>query len=147
MAINTSAPVAIPNEGNFVLSKEKASSNGHHSSAVLHRNLHAPPRRVIGAEGIYITLEDGRNIIDASAGAAVASVGHGNKRVKEALKRQAEEISYCNSMFFNVNAQEALGALLVESTGNKMTKAWVCCSGMGYPRALQFQVYSREARI
>ena len=49
-------------------------------SRVLHRTGAIPPVAVRG-EGIWLHTADGRAIIDASGGAAVAALGHGNRRV------------------------------------------------------------------
>ena len=57
-------------------------------SRVLHRSGAIPPVAV-GGEGIYLHLADGTKIIDASGGAAVACLGHGNQRIAAAIGRQA----------------------------------------------------------
>jgi hypothetical protein len=62
--------------------------SSHRMSRVLHRSGAIPPVAVSG-EGIYLHLADGRAMIDASGGAAVACLGHGNRRVAEAIGRQA----------------------------------------------------------
>ena len=49
-------------------------------SVVLHRSLHHQPLRAIRAEGNYLTLDNGQTVFDATGGAAVACLGHGNKR-------------------------------------------------------------------
>ena len=55
-----------------------------------------PPVAVRG-EGIYLHTADGRRIIDASGGAAVACLGHGNRRVAEAIGRQAAAMAYAHT--------------------------------------------------
>ena len=50
------------------------------SSAVLHRSLHQDPLHVVSANGHYLHLSNGQKIFDATGGAAVACLGHGNKR-------------------------------------------------------------------
>ncbi|RYO90867.1 hypothetical protein DL766_003499 [Monosporascus sp. MC13-8B] len=62
------------------------------SSAVLYRNIHEEFPRVIRGEGSRLTLADGRSILDAAGGAAVSCIGHGNRRVKEAMIAQLEEV-------------------------------------------------------
>lgn len=122
--------IPIPNDGNVAIAEVAVTTNGtdHHSS-VLHRNLHAPPKTVVSAEGLYITLSNGQKILDATGGAAVACLGHGNQRVKDALRRQMDEISYCHSLFFSVGAAEKLGEELCKGTGGEMARAWICSSG------------------
>lgn len=50
------------------------------TSFVLHRSLHAKPAYVVGAQGNYLHLSNGQRILDASGGAAVACLGHGDAR-------------------------------------------------------------------
>lgn len=58
--------------------KEQKGTKG--TSHVLHRSLHHDPLRVIHAKGNYLYLNDGRKIFDATGGAAVACLGHGDER-------------------------------------------------------------------
>lgn len=62
------------------LQHDTQSSTSKAGSSVLHRSLHEQPLSVAHAEGIYIHLKDGRRILDATGGAAVACLGHQNKR-------------------------------------------------------------------
>ena len=50
------------------------------SSAVLHRSLHHKPLHVISAKGNSLYLDNGQRILDATGGAAVSCLGHGNER-------------------------------------------------------------------
>lgn len=47
----------------------------------------------INADGMYIDLEDGRRVIDAVGGAAVACIGNGHPKVVQAIKDQVDKIS------------------------------------------------------
>jgi adenosylmethionine-8-amino-7-oxononanoate aminotransferase len=49
-------------------------------SAVLHRSLHHKPLHVISAKGNSLYLDNGQKILDATGGAAVSCLGHGNER-------------------------------------------------------------------
>ena len=64
-------------------------------TAIFHRTPWRPPV-ASSANGIYITLEDGKTIIDAVGGAAVACLGHGHPVVKQAMKDQIDKMS-CES--------------------------------------------------
>lgn len=44
-------------------------------------------------QGIYIELEDGRKVIDAVGGAAVACIGNGHPEVIKAVKDQIEKLA------------------------------------------------------
>lgn len=50
------------------------------TSFVLHRSLHVDPAYVVAAQGNYLHLSNGQSILDASGGAAVACLGHGEVR-------------------------------------------------------------------
>lgn len=49
------------------------------------------------AEGIYITLQDGRTVLDAVGGAAVSCIGMGHPEVNKAIKDQVDKVS-CTCM-------------------------------------------------
>ena len=98
-------------------------------SGVLHRSLHEAPLAVSHGSGIYLTLKDGRQILDASCGAAVSCLGHGNKEVIAAIADQMSRLSYCHSLFFSVDVGEQLADSLLASTEHKMSKVFVISSG------------------
>ncbi|MCJ1388920.1 hypothetical protein MMC18_001771 [Xylographa bjoerkii] len=98
-------------------------------SAVLHRDLHKDPLQVIQASGLYLTLSDGRRIVDASGGAAVSCIGHGDERVGEVISSQIKTLDYCHSLFFSSPTSEALARVLIESTHGNMAKAFIVNSG------------------
>ncbi|KAI0972605.1 exocyst complex protein exo70 [Xylaria arbuscula] len=99
------------------------------TSAVLHRSLKSEFPRIIGGEGNYVILEDGRRIFDASGGAAVACIGHGNSRVHDAIVAQLKQISYCSTIFYTTDVYEKLCQELVASTHGKMKRAYMVNSG------------------
>lgn len=75
----------IINDGNVVDSEEdrlpiKGNKLEPTKSLVLHRSLHSDPLHVIAAQGHYLHLSNGQKIFDASGGAAVACLGHGEMR-------------------------------------------------------------------
>ena len=48
------------------------------------------------AEGIYLYDTEGNRYIDASGGPIAINLGHGDRRVIEAITRQAEKFAYCH---------------------------------------------------
>ena len=66
---------------------------------------------------------------DATGGAAVACIGHGDPSVKDAVVRQMDEVSYCHSLFFSSSGAENLAKLLINSTNGVMTRAFIVSSG------------------
>jgi adenosylmethionine-8-amino-7-oxononanoate aminotransferase len=95
---------------------------------VLHRSGAIPPIAVRG-EGIYLYTEDGRAIIDASGGAAVACLGHGNRRVAEAIGRQATTMAYAHTGTFSNQPAEDLADIILQDEPGGLTRAWFCSSG------------------
>jgi adenosylmethionine-8-amino-7-oxononanoate aminotransferase len=61
-------------------------------TSILHRTPWRPPVAV-SAQGIYITLENGQQLVDAAGGAAVTCLGHGHPKVVEAIREQAGKMS------------------------------------------------------
>ncbi len=97
-------------------------------SRVLHRSGAIPPVAVRG-EGIYLHTAAGAAIIDASGGAAVACLGHGNRRIAEAIGRQAATMAYAHTGTFSNQPAEDLADLILDGAPGGLTRAWFCSSG------------------
>jgi adenosylmethionine-8-amino-7-oxononanoate aminotransferase len=125
------SPSALLNDGNIIQSppSNMTSKQEAAQSSVLHRSLRRKPHAVIAAEGLYLTLSNGQKILDASGGAAVSCLGHGNPRVKAAIAKQMDVVSYCHSLFYSTNAAEELGEELCRGTGGEMSKVFIVSSG------------------
>ena len=61
-------------------------------SSLLGRTPWRPPMGVF-AEGIFVTLDDGRRLLDAVGGAAVACIGGNHPVVIQAIKDQVDKVS------------------------------------------------------
>ena len=79
-------------------------------SRILHRSGAVLPVAV-GGDGILLVIADGPRIIDASGGAAVACLGHGNRRAAEAIGRQAGTMAYAHTGTFSNQSAEDLADL------------------------------------
>ncbi|TDP40414.1 aspartate aminotransferase family protein [Zavarzinia compransoris] len=66
------------------------------------------------AEGIYIWAQDGRRWIDGSSGAMVVNIGHGNRNVLDAMKRQMERTTFAYRLHFENDAAEDLATRLCD---------------------------------
>ncbi|KAF2466378.1 PLP-dependent transferase [Lindgomyces ingoldianus] len=119
----------VLNDGNVIVEAKVNRVNGTPKSSILHRHIHHDPITVKAASGNYLELSDGRKVLDATGGAAVSCLGHGNQRVREAIARQMGEVSYCHSLFFGTTAGEALGKELINGTGGRMARAFIVSSG------------------
>jgi adenosylmethionine-8-amino-7-oxononanoate aminotransferase len=97
-------------------------------SRVLHRSGAIPPVAV-GGEGIYLHLADGTKVIDASGGAAVACLGHGNQRIAAAIGKQAGAMAYAHTGTFISQPAEDLADIILADQPGGLTHAWFCSSG------------------
>ncbi len=66
------------------------------------------PPRIGRAEGVYLWDADGRRYLDATAGAVVANIGHGNPHVLAAMQAQAARVSFAYPRFFESEHNVAL---------------------------------------
>ena len=83
----------------------------------------------IKGKGIYITTKDDRKILDGCSGAGVSCIGHGNKRVTNAITKQNKTgITYLSSSWDNQVVHE-LCTNLKKGTGNVMVKVYLLNSG------------------
>ncbi|HUB43843.1 MAG TPA: aspartate aminotransferase family protein [Acetobacteraceae bacterium] len=98
------------------------------NSRVLHRSGGQPPVATRG-EGIYLHTEDGRAIIDGSGGAAVACLGHGNRRIAEAIERQAATMAYAHTGTFSSQPAEDLAHIVLDGEPGGLSHAYFCSSG------------------
>ena len=99
------------------------------TSSVFHRSLNGNFLKILSANGIYLNLENGQKILDATGGPAVACLGHNNPAVKTAMIAQINSTAYCHSMFFTTEATEQLCSNLIRGTGGLMSRAFVVSSG------------------
>jgi yeast amino acid transporter len=63
-------------------------------SHIFHRSFATKPLNVVSQSGLTLTLDDGRQIIDATGGPAVACLGHNVPEVNEAISQQLGKVGY-----------------------------------------------------
>ena len=61
------------------------------------RQFKAAPRMMIAAEGMYYTSDDGRRILDGTAGLWCVNAGHGRRRITDAVTRQLSTLDFAPS--------------------------------------------------
>ncbi|GFF59593.1 uncharacterized aminotransferase C1771.03c [Aspergillus udagawae] len=88
-----------------------------------------PCPTVKSAKGLYFTLENGQKVLDATGGAAVSAIGHGNKAVVDAIVRQLAAVTYCHPGYFQNTPALELADWLVKSTGGQLSRACILGSG------------------
>jgi adenosylmethionine-8-amino-7-oxononanoate aminotransferase len=101
---------------------------------VLLRNLQRELPVIARGEGVFLYDRAGKRYFDASSGAYVASVGHGNREVASAIAEQLARIAYVNGTQFTSEPTEQLASRLVayaqrEIPDAKLNRASFLCSG------------------
>ena len=89
---------------------------------------HARPIELAGGEGAWFTTTDGARWLDLGALAYQVNVGHGNRRIIEAIKRQADELclSTANAVF---PAKTELARRLLAMAGPGFSKVFFTLGG------------------
>jgi 4-aminobutyrate aminotransferase-like enzyme len=82
------------------------------------------------AKGHYWYPSEGPRILDACGGAGVACIGHGRRDIAKAITAQMKSCAYASYAHFNTTPVQELSDWLIKSTGGKMQKVYVMCSGM-----------------
>jgi len=88
----------------------------------------ASPPRVVSAEGVRFTTEDGRERLDFSSCFVSHNIGHQDKRVIDAIKKQADELtSFAPSM--STKPRAMLGKVLEEITPGDLSRSFISLGG------------------
>ena len=72
------------------------------------RQFKADPRLIVGAQGVYFTSHDGRQIFDGLSGLWCSGLGHGRREIAEAIGRAAQQLDYAPAFQFGHPASFAL---------------------------------------
>ncbi|HYU64514.1 MAG TPA: aminotransferase class III-fold pyridoxal phosphate-dependent enzyme [Verrucomicrobiae bacterium] len=86
------------------------------------------PMPVVGAKGVYFHTADGRRFIDFNSQLMCVNAGHGDRRIIEAIQRQAEQLPYI-SPFMAHEARARLGAKLASLLPGDMEKVFFTLGG------------------
>jgi len=116
------------------MSDSKPTSVRYPDGHVLLRNLARDMPVIDRGEGIYLFDKAGKRYVDASGGALVVSVGHGNREVSERIAGQLARVGYVNGTHFTSEVTEELAARLAtlaaaELPAAKLTRAAFLSSG------------------
>ena len=89
----------------------------------------ARPPQVERAEGIFLWDRDGKRYLDATAGAVVANIGHGNPRVLAAMAKQASKVTFAYPRFFESEHNIALADSVCSLAGEGFDRAFFVSGG------------------
>lgn len=78
------------------------------------RNLNKNYPVCTHGKGVYLFDSTGKRYFDASGGALVVTLGHGNEELAQDVFEQLKKVSYVNGMQFTTDAMEETASLLAE---------------------------------
>lgn len=87
-----------------------------------------PPVAVRG-EGCYLYDETGKQYLDASGGAAVSCLGHGDRTIIDAVKVQLDSLAYAHTGFLTSEPAETLADLLIEHAPGDLDRVYLVSGG------------------
>lgn len=97
---------------------------------VLYRhNVATDLPEAVAGDGPYLIDASGKRYLDASCGAAVSCLGHSNIAVREAIKKQVDQIAYAHTRFFTNGPMEQLADELVDGAPDGISRVWFTCGG------------------
>ena len=98
-------------------------------SHVFPRHTKANAPIAVGGKGVYLTDINGKQYLDASGGAAVSCLGHGDPEIIDAIKSQLDRMEFAHTGFFTSEAAESLADLLVENAPNGIDRVYLVSGG------------------
>ncbi|MDA9633145.1 aspartate aminotransferase family protein [bacterium] len=87
------------------------------------------PRIIVGAKDMHFISDDGRDILDATAGLWCVNAGHGRKKIQDAVYNQIGELDYSPPFQFGHPKQFELANRLAEIFPEKMNHVFFSNSG------------------
>lgn len=87
-----------------------------------------PPVAVRG-EGCYLYDASGKQYLDASGGAAVSCLGHGDQAIIDAIKSQLDSLAYAHTGFFTSEPAEKLADLLISHAPGDLDRVYLVSGG------------------
>ncbi|QIZ84617.1 aspartate aminotransferase family protein [Bermanella marisrubri] len=93
------------------------------------RQFKAEPRLMVSAEGMYYQTEDGRNVLDGTAGLWCVNAGHGRKRISEAVAKQIQQLDFAPTFQMGHPLPFELAERLVKHTPDGLNRVFFTNSG------------------
>ena len=98
-------------------------------SSLIKPNLNDSYPMIHNGKGVFLYDKDGKDYLDASSGAITANIGHGVEEIKQAMIKQANQVSFVyRSQFTNESAEE-LASKLAQLTSEGLQYSFFVNSG------------------
>jgi adenosylmethionine-8-amino-7-oxononanoate aminotransferase len=98
-------------------------------SNIIHRSFRVTPPVAVGGEGAYLIDAAGKRYLDASGGAAVSCLGHGQRDVIAAMHAQIDQLAYAHTSFFTSEPAEQLADHLAANAPEGLTNVYFVSGG------------------
>ncbi len=116
-------------------------------TSILHRDPKNSLPLAVHGDGVWLEDSEGRRYLDASGGAAVSVLGHGHRRVIEAIREQAANLAYAHTAFLANEPSEKLAEFLIDRAPPGFGRVFFCSGGSeATEAALKFARQYHHAR-
>ena len=107
------------------LGKENFKSTIENTFVTWNRQRDWHPLKIVSAEGCYFEDSAGNKYLDMSSQLMCSNLGHGNKGIIEAIKKQADKLAYI-APSFDTDVREEVSQKLKSVLPDNLTKFSVC---------------------
>src|SRR4029453_17153376 len=87
------------------------------------------PIAIDRAEGVYLYTPEGRRILDFNSQLMSVNIGHGDRRVIDAITEQATKLQYVQPSLLTTEPRARLGAKLAEILPGDLDKVFLTLGG------------------
>ena len=98
-------------------------------SHIFPRHTKANTPVAVSGKGVYLTDINGKQYLDASGGAAVSCLGHGDSEIIDAIKTQLDRMEFAHTGFFTSEAAETLADTLIENAPENIDRVYLVSGG------------------
>lgn len=98
-------------------------------SHVFPRHTKANLPIAVAGSGVYLIDANGKRYLDASGGAAVSSLGHGDVEIIAAIKEQLDQLEFAHTSFFTSVPAETLAQNLIANAPGKLDRVYFVSGG------------------
>ena len=98
-------------------------------SHIFPRHTKQRPPVAVRGEGCYLYDANGKQYLDASGGAAVSCLGHGDQTIIDAVKAQLDKLAYAHTGFLTSEPAETLADLLIAHAPGTLDRVYLVSGG------------------
>ena len=96
---------------------------------IFQRQIKAKMPMAVAGEGVYLIDSNGKRYLDASGGAAVSCLGHGDEDVIQAIQNQAKNLAFAHTGFFTSGPAEELAEIMIADAPTGIEWAYFVSGG------------------